>query len=281
MAKQEKRARKKDHRDQVMAQRRAAMMRRRVVRSVVAGAALLIIVVLALTSGNDSDKKDPTSAQATPTPTASVPVAGLEVACGAEAPPTADPKQYKKPPKMTLDTGADYRAVIHTSCGDIEIDLLEDKAPVTVNNFIFLAEEGFYDGTTWHRIERNFVIQGGDPDGQNGSELDGPGYAIKDELPEKSNEYIFGAFAMANSGPNTSGSQFFIITHKGSKKGAKALKEPAGLQPLYSIFGQVVERSFAVVDQIAKLETVGGTDPIEAVKPIATVYVESIEIIKR
>jgi peptidylprolyl isomerase len=149
--------------------------------------------------------------------------------------------------------------------------LLEDSAPISVNNFVFLAREGFYDGLIWHRVEGDSVIQTGDPNGQNGVEPDGPGYAIDDEPPTKASEYVYGVVGMANSGPNTGGSQFFIVVHKGG---------PAGFPPNYSIFGEVAESSYEALEAIRKLPTKGGNDPVEAVKPIVPVYIESIDIVE-
>lgn len=109
--------------------------------------------------------------------------------------------------------------------GDITITLDPTAAPVTVNNFVFLARQGFYDGLTFHRVIPGFIIQGGDPEGTGGG---GPGYQFPDELPEQGT-YTVGSVAMANTGPDTNGSQFFIITG------------PQGVQlpPNYSLFGQV------------------------------------------
>jgi len=193
--------------------------------------------------------------------------------------PEADPQQYDEPPPLELEEGIDYSAVIHTTCGDITMDLLEDKAPKNVANFIFLAEEGFYDGLTWHRVEQNSVIQTGDPDGQNGSSaeggVDGPGYGIPDEFPKKANEYLYGVVGMANTGPGgTAGSQFFIVVHDPTRQ------EPAGYQPLYSIFGEVEEESYPVLHDIQRQPTKGGTVPVEAVKPVIPIYITSIDIVE-
>ncbi len=263
----EKRARKKQHRDAVMAQRMAELRRRRLIRAVIGVALISLIVVLAFTSRKE--KAEP-NADASKSPTA----APAAVACGGHEPGEVTAQQYDSPPEDQLEDGVDYKAVIETSCGTIEVDLFEDSAPINVNNFVFLAREGFYDNTTWHRIERSFVIQGGDPDGQNGTPPDGPGYAIADELPEKANEYVYGIFAMANSGtPDSGGSQFFFTVHEPKE-------DPAGLQPDYSIIGKAGKSSFATLDAIAKLEVIGGDQPVESVKPKDTAYIYSIEIIE-
>lgn len=235
---------------------------------------LALLFFLAVTIGGNSPDKKAASPKKSPAASASAAAKG-DVACGAKAPPKANPKQYDAPPDNVLKEGVDYFAVIHTSCGDIEMNLLEDQAPTTVNNFVFLAKDGFYDGLTWHRIVGNFVIQGGDPQGTGAG---GPGYQFKDELPAKSNVYVFGAVAMANNGPDTNGSQFFIVTHTGPN-GER--DEPAGLTPDYSYFGVVEKSSFDVVDKIGKLPTLGGTDQATADRPVEDVYIESIDIIEK
>lgn len=187
--------------------------------------------------------------------------------------PSVSPPTYAQAPDLNLPSDVDYSAVIHTSCGDIELDLLEDAAPKTVANFIFLAEDGFFDGLPWPRVERGFVIQTGDPDGLVASGNDGPGYTIPDELPRSGREYVYGTVAMANDGLGTSGSQFFIVVHDPEEK-----TEPAGLEPEYSIFGRVSESSFETLDKIARMPVKGGDDLPTAVQPRRPVVIESIEI---
>ena len=267
----EKRARKKQARDEALAARQAELRKRRMIRAIGAVVVVGAIVGFAVFSGRDDGK--PLADGGTPSPSASEAAPG-GVACDAEAPAGANPKQYDEP-KRVLEEGVDYAAVIETSCGAIEMDLLEEDAPETVNSFVFLAREGFFDGLTFHRIVGNFVIQGGDPEGTG---MGGPGYAIKDEFPKKGNVYTFGTVAMANSGPGTSGSQFFIVSHLGAED---QTDEPAGLDPLYSIFGQVDESSYDVVKTIDQQEVIGGNDPALAERPIATVYIESVEIVER
>jgi cyclophilin family peptidyl-prolyl cis-trans isomerase len=271
----DKRARKKTHRDQVLAQQWAAYRRRRMVRWVAGGLIVLLLVgALAFASGgggNDGGNDRP-QARATETPVPPseetpepLPTA---VACDAEAPAPADPRQYDAPPETVIEEGVDYGAVIETSCGDITVDLLEEQAPQTVNNFVFLAREGYFNGLIFHRIAQDFVVQAGDPNGLNGTEPDGPGYSIEDELPAGSNEYKFGALAMANAGPNTGGSQFFFVVSE----------QAAGLQPDYSIFGQASEDSATTLETIAEQKTFGGSNPARAEMPRKSVYIESIEI---
>ncbi|MFN3323925.1 MAG: peptidylprolyl isomerase [Bryobacteraceae bacterium] len=118
-------------------------------------------------------------------------------------------KQYSAPPPMTIDPNKSYTASFETSRGTIVCDLFAKEAPVTVNNFVFLAREGFYDGTTFHRVIQDFMIQGGDP---TGTGRGGPGYRFQDEFAGNPHRHQVGSLSMANAGPNTNGSQFFI-TH--------------------------------------------------------------------
>ncbi len=118
-------------------------------------------------------------------------------------------KQYPAPPSMSIDAGKRYTATLNTSRGAIVCDLFAQDAPVTVNNFVFLAREKFYDGTTFHRVIPDFMIQGGDP---TGTGRGGPGYRFEDEVKNKPRRHQVGSLSMANAGPNTNGSQFFV-TH--------------------------------------------------------------------
>ncbi len=116
-------------------------------------------------------------------------------------------KSYDKPPEMTLAPDTDYRAIFHTEKGDIEVELFAQKAPETVNSFVFLAREGYFDGTTFHRVIEDFMVQGGDP---TGTGTGGPGYRIRDEFHPDLKHDEPGVLSMANAGPGTGGSQFFI-----------------------------------------------------------------------
>src|SRR5205807_5091978 len=118
-------------------------------------------------------------------------------------------KEYSAPPAMTIDPNKKYSATIDTSRGQIVCDLFAKEAPGTVNNFVFLAREGFYNGTTFHRVIADFMIQGGDP---TGTGRGGPGYKFEDEVKSNPHKHKVGSLSMANAGPNTNGSQFFI-TH--------------------------------------------------------------------
>ena len=117
--------------------------------------------------------------------------------------------QWNKPPEMEIDTTKTYNVSIETEQGTIELELYPEYAPKTVNNFVFLAKQGFYNGVTFHRVISNFMIQGGDP---TGSGAGGPGYRFEDEFSGNPLKHERGVISMANAGPNTNGSQFFI-TH--------------------------------------------------------------------
>lgn len=144
----------------------------------------------------------------------------------------ADHPTWNSPPDMQIDTDAVYRATIETEKGDIEVDLFPEHAPKTVNNFVFLSEEGFYDGLTFHRVIDGFMIQGGDP---TGTGRGGPGYQFEDEVDDNPLSHEVGALSMANAGPNTNGSQFFITR----------APQPH-LDGKHTVFGTVVEGQDAV-----------------------------------
>ena len=114
-------------------------------------------------------------------------------------------KTYAAPPPLTIDTSKEYSAIIETERGNLVLELFAGDVPTTVNNFVFLAREGFYDGTTFHRVIPDFVAQGGDP---TGTGTGNPGYSFADEVTGRS--HVTGALSMANAGPNTNGCQFFI-----------------------------------------------------------------------
>ncbi|HHB90904.1 MAG TPA: peptidylprolyl isomerase [Anaerolineae bacterium] len=135
--------------------------------------------------------------------------------------------RYTSPPSMQIDPAKTYFATIKTNKGDMRLKLHADKAPMTVNNFVFLAREGFYDGVTFHRVIKDFMIQGGDP---TGTGRGGPGYRFPDEIHPDLRHDGPGVLSMANAGPNTNGSQFFI-THVATP----------WLDGKHTVFGQLVE----------------------------------------
>ncbi|MBC8102433.1 MAG: peptidylprolyl isomerase [Cytophagales bacterium] len=118
-------------------------------------------------------------------------------------------KQYSAAPDLTIDPSKRYHAAFVTNKGSIEVELFAADAPLTVNNFVFLARDGFYDGIKFHRVIANFMVQGGDPTGTGAG---GPGYKFRDETAGNPHRHQTGSLSMANAGPNTNGSQFFI-TH--------------------------------------------------------------------
>jgi peptidylprolyl isomerase len=169
--------------------------------------------------------------------------------------------QFSGPPPMTVDQNKEYTATVKTNYGDIVIQLLPKDAPVTVNNFVSLARQGYFNGVKFHRVARGFVIQGGDPTGTGSG---GPGYRFNDELPNK-RSYDVGVVAMANAGPNTNGSQFFI----GSGTQVRNLNSI----PNYTIFGQVSSGS-DVVQKINDVPTGGSRGE----SPTVDVHIDTITI---
>ncbi len=168
-------------------------------------------------------------------------------------------KTYSAPPAMNINESANYSAVIETSLESIEIELFTDIAPITVNNFVNLSKDGYYDNVIFHRVIKGFMIQGGDPSGTGHGEMGKyPGYEFQDELNNPM-QYEKGIVAMANRGPNTNGSQFFIMH----------VDYPLPYD--YTIFGKV-SNGIDVVDAIANVQT-GDMD-----KPVDDVVINSVDI---
>jgi len=149
------------------------------------------------------------------------------------------------------------QAILHTNHGDIEVTLFEEDAPKTVGNFVKLAGDGFYDGVIFHRVIKDFMIQGGDP---TGTGTGGPGYTFEDEFND--HKVVRGALAMANAGPNTNGSQFFIVT----------TDEAPWLDGKHTVFGEVVN-GMDTVDSIEGTQTGPGDRPVEDAR------IESVELV--
>ena len=168
-------------------------------------------------------------------------------------------KTYKNPPEFSIDVTKTYTAEINTTSGLMTVELFTDIAPNTVNNFVALSEDGYYNNIIFHRVIKDFMIQGGDPSGTGHGEMGKyPGYEFRDEL-DNPMPYEKGILAMANRGPNTNGSQFFIMH----------TDYPLPYQ--YTIFGKVTE-GLDVIDQIAMVET-DSSD-----KPLSDVIINSITI---
>lgn len=173
-------------------------------------------------------------------------------------------KTYSAPSAMAIDRNKQYIATVKTNAGEFKIELFAKDAPLTVNNFVFLAKDHFYDGVPFHRIIKDFMIQTGDPLG-NGT--GGPGYRFGDELPPK-HPYEAGIVAMANAGPNTNGSQFFICNGEDSKN--------LNQYPNYTVFGKVTAGMETILN-ISNTPVVNSPQG-EPSKPVKDLYIQSITI---
>ena len=259
---------KKTHQKELERARAKRMAERQVQKSrrnrvvgvllVVLAAAGVIVFAMMMRESPDVAIGDPDSLSEEPTADPSVqPVAG---ACEnpSEGAPEVAATSYDAPPEMQIDTAADYTATIETTCGTIEVDLFEADAPITVNNFVFLARDGYYDGVPFHRVMEGFMIQSGDPTGTghgNGGEF--PGYTFEDELDTvEKYGYPRGVLAMANAGPNTNGSQFFIV------------QGDASHLTTHTVFGEVTE-GMDIVDKIV----LGPAEGDLAIEPVRIISV--------
>lgn len=224
----------------------------------------------AVDDGAEEDPTDPSSEDST------VEDPAVEDPAPEDTAPDADPlpcppadgsaeqtQSFPAAPDMCIDTAKTYVATMVTDAGTIVIELADDAAPLTVNNFVYLARYKYFDGLTFHRVIPDFVLQGGDPQGTGAG---GPGYQFADELPDP-DDYQAGSLAMANSGPDTNGSQFFIVT---SESGAQTLVDAVGGAAAYSLFGQVIEG----MDIVQAIEADG--DPTGT--PTTTHIIESVTI---
>ena len=169
-------------------------------------------------------------------------------------------QQYSNPPEISIDASKSYTASIQTTKGTMTLELFAGEATVTVNNFVFLAREGFYNNGVFHRVIKGFMIQGGCPRGDG---TGGPGYRFADEAVTR--QYVKGTLAMANAGPNTNGSQFFIVHG-----------DNAGLPPNYTIFGMLSD-GVEVLDALAD-SPVGGGSGGEQSRPTEKLEIQTIEI---
>ena len=231
---------------------------------IVSAAALGLVLLAIAACSSEPELGAPKAPAAAPAqPTAAAPAPAAEPAM----------KQWDAPPAMTIDTSKDYKAVIELEKGgEIAIDLFEDGAPITVNNFVFLAREGFYDGVTFHRVLDNFMAQTGDPTGTGGG---GPGYRFNNELSPDLRHDGPGVLSMANAGTRngqgTNGSQFFITFREtqfldgynldGSEKDCEA-------ESCHSVFGQVDEASMDEVMNISLRDPGSATTPGDVIKTI-------------
>ncbi len=252
-------------------QKKAGVRQRVVLFTVIALLVLGVLFVYSMTGDDDTDASTDsptatTDAGATTTvaptengPMLAVPTDEELTPIDPECPPMtgADRRslQFSAAPPMCIDQTKTYQAVVSTSMGDFTIELDAQRAPNTVNNFVFLANHHYYDGVGFHRIITDFVIQGGDAVGEaigSGFGTGGPGYQFDDELPE-AGEYELGSVVMANSGPDTNGSQFFVITGD----------QGVGLPPQYALFGKVVD-GLDVPLAIQAVETDSADAPVDS-----------------
>jgi cyclophilin family peptidyl-prolyl cis-trans isomerase len=219
---------------------------------------ILLLVLVALLVVGCSSTTD------MPTPTPALTPAPTPVLTPTPTPTPTEGKtmQWPNPPPMTIDQNKQYAATIKTNYGDIVVQLFPKDAPLTVNNFVFLSRQGFYDGVKFHRVVNGFVIQSGDPTGTGAGN---PGYKFADEVVTR--DYIAGTLAMANSGANTNGSQFFITL--GNLTGR--------LQKDYTIFG-LVSGGFDVVQNIGNVPVKANPRTGELSLPTVDVYINSISI---
>ena len=225
---------------------------------------LLLALMSCVLQTPEPEQTDPTAAPATVVPATAAP-GNTPVAATATVPPTPTlsaasrgvTRQYSSPPPMGLDPEADYVADFRTNQGSFKVRLFSTQTPVTVNNFVYLAQNNFYDGLIFHRVIEGFMIQGGDPTGTGGG---GPGYQFQDEIVPGLVFDAPGKLAMANAGPGTNGSQFFIT-----------VAPTDWLNGNHTIFGEVVEGQ-DVVTAISRVAT-GPRDV-----PVQTVVIERIDI---
>lgn len=186
-------------------------------------------------------------------------------ACEATAPPEPAPAaSFSAPEDQQLDPATPLYAVFSTSCGSFTVQLDTATYPQTVNSLVFLAREGFYEGTVFHRVADGFVAQGGDP---NANGTGGPGYSVPDEFPSADFVYERGVVAMANRGNGTTGSQFFVVLGENA----------SGLRNAFSIVGTVIAGD-ETLDRIAAVPTAVQSGSSERSRPLETIYVERVTI---
>ncbi|MCW3045260.1 MAG: peptidyl-prolyl cis-trans isomerase (rotamase) - cyclophilin family [Actinobacteria bacterium] len=277
MSKAAKRARKKEGRQaRIEAEKKAAARRRNRNRNIVLGVVLVLLLgYLGLNQLLAKPKKkvntttppvatSTVTSSATPTlsPSAPAGVTGTAAACSTTKPARGGTVSQPTPPPMTVSPSKIYTATIVTSCGTVVVALDAKDSPNTVNSFAYLASKGFYDGLTFHRVAKDFAVQGGDPAGTGSG---GPGYSVQDNVPAGVT-YTMGTVAMAKTGsepPGTSGSQFFIVPTAGASR---------GYTPDYAILGHVTSGQDAVTKMNA-LAPASGDGP-----PVQPIYIEKITV---
>jgi len=270
----DKRARQKANRQRGLAelqkQQAAQRRKRQVTRTALlaVGAVAVILLLVYAVGGKSSNTSSTTVADASTTvdPNAPTTVPGTTVAPVPPVCPNADGSSartiaFTKAPLTCINSSKTYTALVETNQGSYTIALDAGRAPITVNNFVFLARYHFFDGTPCHRILSGFMAQCGDPTGTGNG---GPGYTFRDELPKAITDYKAGSVAMANSGVNTNGSQFFVMFN------GKGLTKPA-----YTLFGQVTTGLDTTLKQI---ETLAGDPSTNGVPPKSPVTITKVTI---
>jgi len=246
-------------------------MRSRNRRIVAFPAAALLLLTAACSSGDDTSTDPTTDPTAAPTDAPATPPINADLtpyeqfrdgptACGSDRPAPVEPMAFERPQDEGLDLETPVSVTIETSCGDIVVELEPKIAPLAVNSFVFLARQGFYDGVISHRIMPGFMFQAGDQTAGGGGD---PGYRIlRDEWPGEGFSYDRGVVAMANAGPSTTGSQFFIMLG------------PSSLPPNYTVIGRVISGDEVLdnIDAIPVAARPGGEQSL----PLEALYIEDI-----
>jgi cyclophilin family peptidyl-prolyl cis-trans isomerase len=263
----DKRQRKKENARMAREAREAQVKKRKRNRTIRNVGIAVVVFAVAIVLINVFTHKDNKSSVAVSPTTSTTVAAG--VGCGATKPPASAKNQSQTAPAMTIDPKKTYTAVISTSCGDMKVDLDAKNAPKGVNNFVSLARQGFYNGLSWHRVAKNFVIQGGDPAGDG---TGGPGYQVVTELPPDG--YPLGTLAYAKTGTapaGSAGSQFFIVTS--NRPAALEQKQNGSYQ--YGAFGRVVSG-------LPVLQKLGGFAPASGDgAPTNPIYINKVTITEK
>jgi cyclophilin family peptidyl-prolyl cis-trans isomerase len=263
----DKRQRKKENARLAREAREAQLKKRRrnrTIRNAAIAVGVFVIAILLISWLSGGKKKN-----VAVSPTTTTTLVPYPAGCVSTIPKSSPRTPYKAAPPMTIDVTKTYVAHVTTSCGAFDITLDPKDAPKTVNSFVFLAKQGFYDGLKFHRIAKQFVVQGGDPKGDG---TGGPGYVLPTEPPK--NGYRKGSVAMANGGANTTGSQFFLVL---SDSGAKGLGGPPYL---YSALGNVTS-GFDVVTKLGSLYNPDQTSDPSTQKTSVPLYMFKVTITEK
>ena len=254
----DRRERQKQARNAARAAERKAAARRELRRRVLIGLGLGTAVALLLLAVGTFGSGEPEL------PAGLAAFREQPTACGATLPEPPERMEFERPINQTVGSDATVTATLVTSCGEIVLELDHAEFPQTVSSFMFLARNGYYDGTAFHRVAADFVIQGGD---QTATGTGDPGYEIPDEFPADDFVYEPGVVAMANAGRGTTGSQFFIVTGE----------QAASLNPTFNVVGRVIE-GMDVLERIEQVPTRAQSGSVERSYPTESVYLESVTI---